>query len=171
MMETETFERFPLRIVLLSVGVALAIYALGASLLGQLHGLLAAAYLLYACGVEVSVMRGSCIHCYYYGKRCGLGKGWLCARLFRQGDPARFAQRTASWRDLLPDMLILLFPLAGGVVLLLQAFSWLWVVLLLALVALSLGGNAVVRGSFACKYCKQRELGCPAQALFAGKET
>ena len=40
-----------------------------------------------------------------------------------------------------------------------------------ALVALSFGGNAVVRGSFTCKYCKQQELGCPAQALFAGKET
>ena len=39
-METETCERFPLRIVLLSVGLALAIYALGASLLGQLHPLL-----------------------------------------------------------------------------------------------------------------------------------
>jgi len=170
-METETFERFPLRVVLLSTGLALAICALGAYLLGQLHVLLAVAYLLYALGVELSVTRGSCIHCYYYGKRCGLGKGWLCARLFRRGDPARFAQRTPSWRDLLPDMLILLFPLAGGVVLLLQAFSWPRLALLLALVALSLGGNAVVRGSFACKYCQQRALGCPAQALFAGKET
>jgi len=38
-----------------------------------------------------------------------------------------------------------------------------------ALVMLSFVGNAVIRGSFACKYCRQREIGCPASRLFAGK--
>jgi hypothetical protein len=28
------------------------------------------------------------------------------------------------------------------------------------------GGNAVRRGSFACKYCKQREIGCPTEKVF-----
>jgi hypothetical protein len=45
-------------------------------------------------------------------------------------------------------------------------FTWLVVVMLAILVVLSLGGNAVVRGSFACKYCKQRQIGCPAEKLF-----
>ena len=38
--------------------------------------------------------------------------------------------------------------------------------LLLALTALSTAGNAVIRGSFACKYGKQRLVGCPAEQLF-----
>jgi hypothetical protein len=56
-------------------------------------------------------------------------------------------------------------------VLLVQDWSWAWIVLLLALALLSFGGNAIVRGAFACKYCQQRVLGCPAQALFGGKQT
>jgi hypothetical protein len=39
---------------------------------------------------------------------------------------------------------------------------------LAVLIALSFVGNAVLRGSFACKYCKQREIGCPAEKLFGG---
>jgi hypothetical protein len=41
-------------------------------------------------------------------------------------------------------------------------------VLLVVLVFLSLAGNAIIRGSFACKYCRQREIGCPAEKLFSG---
>jgi hypothetical protein len=37
---------------------------------------------------------------------------------------------------------------------------------------LSMGGNAMLRGSLACKYCKQKELGCKAEQLFnKGKKT
>jgi hypothetical protein len=28
----------------------------------------------------------------------------------------------------------------------------------------------MIRGSIACKYCKQRELGCPAEQMFAKKK-
>jgi hypothetical protein len=31
-------------------------------------------------------------------------------------------------------------------------------------------GNGLVRGSLACKYCKQREIGCPAEQLFNKKK-
>jgi hypothetical protein len=29
-------------------------------------------------------------------------------------------------------------------------------------------GNFLVRTSYACKYCKQQEIGCPAEKLFQG---
>ena len=38
------------------------------------------------------------------------------------------------------------------------------VVLIILLTTL---GNAIVRGSLACKHCMQRELGCPAEKLFS----
>ena len=170
-METKSYEHFPAKIVLLSNGVAILIYALGAYILGQLGILFAIAYLLYCLWMEAGVLRKSCAHCYYYGKVCGFGKGKLCSWLLRKGDPQRFLEREASWREILPDSLVLVFPLIGGVVLLMKELSWTPVVMLVLLVFLSLGGNAVVRGSFACKHCKQREIGCPAQQLFSREKT
>jgi hypothetical protein len=67
---------------------------------------------------------------------------------------------------MLPDFLVLLWPVLGGFILLVQNFSWLLLGMLVLLIALSLSGNAIVRGSFTCKYCRQKELGCPAARLF-----
>ena len=166
-METELYEAFPLRVVALSTGVALAIYALGAYLLHKLWVPLVPLYLLYGLWLEESVLRSSCVHCYYYGKVCGLGKGKLCSLIFQKGDPADFAAREVSWQQIVPDMMVLISPLIAGVVLLIRRFAWLTLATMVLLTALSLVGNAVVRGSFVCKHCKQRELGCPAQRLLA----
>jgi hypothetical protein len=169
-METSTYENFPAQIVLLSNTVALVIYALGAYILGRAGIFFVLLYLLYCLWVESNVLRKSCVHCYYYGKICAFGKGKLCSWLLRKGDPQRFIEREVSWREIVPDMMVLIFPLIGGIVLLIKDFSWLLMVLLALVVVLSFGGNAIVRGSFACKHCKQRELGCPAQQLFDGKK-
>jgi hypothetical protein len=42
--------------------------------------------------------------------------------------------------------------------------------MLTIVVDLYLGGNAVVRGTFACNYCKQKEIGCTAEKLFRKEE-
>jgi hypothetical protein len=169
-MEARPYERFPTWIVLVSSGVSIAIYALGAAILGGLSIYVSVLYVLYCAWVEAGVLRGSCVHCYYYGKLCGLGKGKLCAWLFRKGDPQRFVERSVSWRDVVPDMLVLAFPVAGGIILLVRQFAWPVLAMLVVLAVLSLAGNALIRGSLTCKYCKQRELGCPAQTLFGGQE-
>lgn len=169
-MQSKPYENFPASIVLSSNAVALSIYALGAYVLWGLGILFPILYLLYCLWCEINVLRKSCVHCYYYGKVCGLGKGKLCSWLFRRGDPPSFVERQVSWREIAPDMLVLIFPLVGGIVLLIQSFTWLLLTMLVVLVVLSLGGNAIVRGSFACKYCKQREIGCPAEKLFSGKQ-
>jgi hypothetical protein len=39
-------------------------------------------------------------------------------------------------------------------------------VLVVALIFLGFAGNAYVRSRLACRYCTQREIGCPAQKLF-----
>jgi hypothetical protein len=166
-MEARLYENYPARIVLLSSGVAISIYALGAYVLGGWGIAFSLLYLLYCGWFEVGVLRKSCVHCYYYGKVCGLGKGKLCSWLFQPGDPQRFIEREVVWRDIVPDMMVLVFPMVGGIALLIKDFTWTLTVVLLALALISMGGNAVVRGSFACKHCKQRELGCPAQELFS----
>jgi hypothetical protein len=88
---------------------------------------------------------------------------------FKKGNPESFIEKEIAWKDLIPDFLILIFPLVGGIIVLIRDFNWLILVLMVILVMLSMGGNALIRGSFACKYCKQKELGCPAEQLFSKK--
>ncbi|MHC4519268.1 MAG: hypothetical protein ACYTAS_11810 [Planctomycetota bacterium] len=165
--ESTCYERFPWSIVLLANFVALSIYAIGTFLLWGLGAWWGVLYLLYCVWMEWRLLSKSCVDCYYYGKVCGFGKGKLCAVFFKQGDPEKFTEGSFSWFDLIPDFGVLVFPVVGGVVLLVGGFSWVTLALLVVLIVLGLGGNAVVRGSFACKYCKQREIGCPAEKLFS----
>jgi len=166
--ECRTYEQFPLPMVAISVLVTLMIYAIGAWILAGHGPVVAAAYLFYCACFELWVMKQSCANCWYYGKVCGLGRGKVCAYLFPQGDPGMFSCRTITWPMLIPDMLIMLLPLLGGAILLFRSFTWSVASGMVLLLALTFGGNAFVRSQIACKYCKQREIGCPAEKLFSG---
>jgi hypothetical protein len=165
----KTYENFPFSMVLVAVLVNVSIYALGVAILSGFGNIVAALYLLYCLGVEIHVMKMSCVDCYYYGKWCAFGRGKVAPLLFKQGDPKRFTSKCMSWKELLPDIFVLLIPLVGGIALLIQGFSWIMAMMLVALLALSFGGNYIVRSRIACKYCRQRELGCPAEQFF-GKQ-
>ena len=161
------YENFPFSMVLFAVLVTVSIYALGVVILSGFGTIIVALYLLYCLGNEIHVMKMSCVDCYYYGKWCALGRGKAAPLFFKQGDPKRFTSKCVSWKELLPDILVLLIPLVGGIALLIRGFSWSTTMMLVALVALSFGGNSIVRSRIACKYCKQRELGCPAEQFFS----
>lgn len=124
------------------------------------------AFLAYCLIIEFRVMTKSCVNCYYYGKVCFSGLGRVSSLLFKRGSLHGFSERKITWVDILPDFLISIIPIFGGVILLLISFSWLILILMIFILLLTTVGNSVVRGSFACKYCKQREIGCPAQKLF-----
>lgn len=170
MERTRSFENFPIWMVISCSFVSVAIVAIGAAILAGFTIWLTIPYLVYWLWMEIRVLKRSCVNCAYYGKVCGFGKGKLCALLFKKGDPEKFAEATVSWSDVLPDFLVFVFPIIGGIVSLVRDFSWPVLILLVALVFLSFVGNAVIRGSFACKYCRQREIGCPAARLFAGEK-
>jgi hypothetical protein len=169
-MKSENYERFPLRIVVVCNLVSWAIYAIGIYILARLSIWLAIPYLFFVLWLEVRLLRTGCVDCAYYGKTCAFGKGRLCALAFEQGDPQRFAQREASWAEMLPDLLVPILPLIGGIAPLV-ACSWDWLIagLLILLIVLASVGTGFVRGSLACRYCEQRELGCPAYELFGGR--
>ncbi len=166
-METiRTFEKFPIRLVAIAVLVNVSIYTSGAFILSGFGSIMTAVYILFCIGNEVHVMKTSCVDCWYYGKWCALGRGKLAPLFFKRGDPQRFNRKSISWKDLLPDMLVTVFPLVGGISLLIKDFSW-WIVLaLILLLALTFQGNYLVRTRIACAFCKQRELGCPAEQFF-----
>lgn len=166
MQDSESYENFPVGIVLLANAFGVTIYAIGAYVMARCGIWWVVLYLLYCAWIEARLLRGSCVNCHYYGKLCAFGKGKLCSLLFKKGDPQKFSEGQIRWVDLVPDFLVSIIPLIAGIVLLIMSFSWLILALLIVLVGLSSAGNAFVRGSYACKYCKQRELGCPAEKLF-----
>lgn len=162
----KTYEHFPGWVVLMSTMLSLFVYATGAFIVSKLNLFLMAVYIAYCVWLEFKILRRSCVGCYYYGKVCGFGKGVLCSLLFKKGDPGSFAAKQVSWVDMLPDFMVFIIPIIAGIRLLIREFSWLIIILMIVLLILSFAGNAVVRGRVACKYCKQRELGCPADKLF-----
>jgi len=160
------YDNYPAWIILVCNLVPVSIYVIGAVILAGFSPWVSVVYLLFCLWLEVRVLRKSCVNCFYYGKNCGTGKGRLCALLFKQGDPQRFAAKEATWKEVLPDFLVSLLPLLGGIVLSILDFTWLRIILLVLLMALASVGTAAIRGNLLCKYCEQGRLGCPAAKLF-----
>ena len=169
MRNEKIYDNFPVWIPLLSIVLSLSIYVTGFYIFLQLGILFSVLYALFCLWIEMKILRLSCVNCFYYGKNCGLGKGKVCALLFKKGNPGKFTEKEISWKDLIPDFMVLILPLVGGIVVLIRDFTWLVLGLMVILVVLSTAGNALVRGSLACKFCKQRETGCPAERLFNKK--
>jgi hypothetical protein len=87
-------------------------------------------------------------------------------RFFKPGDPSKFCAKQTTWKDMLPDLLISLAPLLIAIVLMIIEFDLLLLFAALIILASTTLGNGYIRGTLTCKYCKQRELGCPAEKLF-----
>jgi hypothetical protein len=68
---------------------------------------------------------------------------------------------------MIPDLLVTLVPLIIGIILLIIKFDFILLFAAILLVVLTTSGNGFIRGSLTCKYCKQREIGCPAEKLFS----
>ena len=168
-MEPEkTFENYPKKIVAASNLLSLAMYAIGAYLMLGFGILAVALYLLLCLYLELRVL-SHCRDCYYYGKACFSGKGKLCSKLLKRGDPKRFSAMKLTMRDLIPDFSVVIIPAVCGALLLIRSFDWLILGLVILIVLLGTAGTGMVRGSLACKHCRQRELGCPACELFGKK--
>jgi len=169
MSEPRTYDRYPGCIVVSSNLVSLAIIAIGAYVLASLWIWLLVPYLLYCLWLEYRLLKTACINCTYFGEACAFGKGKLCSMMFAPGDPQRFGNRESSWLAVVPDFLVSILPSFGGIVLLVvEGWDWVVVGLLILLVALAFGVTPAVRGSMACRYCKQRLIACPAYELFGG---
>ncbi|MBU1940708.1 MAG: hypothetical protein KKC68_02935 [Candidatus Thermoplasmatota archaeon] len=160
------YENYPIRIPLLAILISIISYSIGAVILSEFGITVVIIYLAYCVGIELLVIFRSCKDCYYYGKICGLGKGKIAPIFVKQGNSNKFKEKKISWYDLIPDFLVAIIPVIGGIILLLYNFSFLLLGLIILLSILFFGGTAYIRGSFACKYCKQKEIGCPADKIF-----
>ena len=161
------YDEYPRWIVFLSNAVQMAVVLVGALIIGRLGGWWLLLYLALVAFLEFRLLTRSCVNCFYYGKRCAFGKGKLCAALFRKGDPDSFRSDAITWKDLLPDFLVSLIPMTAGIALSFLRFSWSLVYLVIALFLLAFPATGFIRSLLACRFCRQRELGCPAEQLFS----
>lgn len=166
MEQQKFYDSYPIWIVIISNLVSLSTYSIGGFIIYQIGFLWLAFYILYILIFEARLLKGHCVDCYYFRKTCAFGKGRLSSLFFKRGDQARFCQKNITWKDIVPDFLISIIPIIVGVVILILNFNWLILFLTVLLFILGFLGNSLVRGQLSCKYCKQRELGCPAQKLF-----
>ena len=169
MKNTKTLERYPAWVVLVSTVLSVLIYAIGVYIVSKLNPFLMILFIGYCIWLEFKVIRKSCVSCYYYGKVCAFGKGVLCSLFFKRGDPRMFVEREVTWMEMLPDFMVFVIPIIAGIRVLIREFNLITLILMIVLLRLSFAGNAIVRGQVACRYCKQRELGCPADKLFNKK--
>jgi hypothetical protein len=166
MQEPVCKENYPLWMVFIANLLSLLIYGIGAFIL-YLSGIIwAIVYVIFIIIFEFRLISRHCTHCYYYGKTCAFGKGRLSSLVFPRGNPEKFSRMEITWKDIVPDFLTFIIPVLAGVLLLVREFSWTILTLTVALLLLGFAGNALVRVRLACRYCKQREIGCPAERLF-----
>ena len=162
-------ENYPATIVIVSNLVPLVIWITGAFILSLIGLPWALLYLLFVVVLEVRLVSGHCRDCYYFGKTCAFGKGRISALFFRKGNQERCSQIALTWKDIVPDFLVFLVPVMAGIALLALEFSLTILLSVIVLLLLGFAGNAFVRGHLACRFCKQRDLGCPAERLFDPK--
>ncbi|MDD1657271.1 MAG: hypothetical protein LUQ41_02290 [Methanomicrobiales archaeon] len=159
-------DPYPLSAVIVSNAVSISTYAIGAYLMFRAGIFWMFLYVAFVVALEIRLLKYHCVDCTYYGKVCAFGKGKISAFFFPRGDPGRFCGRKITWIDILPDFLVSLVPMGAGILLLTWRFDWVILILVIILFLLGFVGNGLVRGLIACRFCRQRELGCPAEQLF-----
>lgn len=166
-METDKkYENYPVWVVILSNFVSLAIYGLGFLIIFRVGLIFSFFYLFYILILEIRLIRNHCTNCYYWGKTCGFGKGNISSWVFKKGDITKFCIKDMTWKDMIPDILVSLLPVSIGIILLFLKFDFILLCALIILLLLMTTGTGFIRGKLTCRYCKQRELGCPAYLLF-----
>ena len=168
--KSKRFENFPLWIPLIAILISLVCYGIGVLILSRFGIIFALFYIIYCIIIELLVIFRSCKNCWYYGKICGLGKGKIAPLFVKKGDTKIFTDRDISIVHLIPDFLVVIIPLLGGIIMLILDFSFVLLGLLIILAIVFFSGTALMRGTFACKYCKQKDIGCPADDLFNKKK-
>lgn len=89
--------------------------------------------------------------------------------LFKRDDPKRFCEKQVTWKNLMPQILVTLIPVAAGIYLLIQSFSWTILILTLTPVLIWFFGNPIIFGKLVCPHCKQGRICCPANEFFGKK--
>lgn len=170
MKPVRSYEQYPWGIIALSNTVTLITYAAGIFIMFRWHWIAGTAFAIYLAFLEFRLIKKHCVNCYYYGRYCAFGRGRISSWFFRKGEPDQFCHMHLTWKSLIPDLLTVLIPVITGIMLMILHFDLCILIAVIALIFLATYGNNLIRGTFSCRYCRQKELGCPAQELFSKKQ-
>ena len=165
MPEFEKIEGFPKNIVITCILFSLIIYLLGAYILTRFGYIAAIIYLLYGLIIEIYVISRSYGSCYYFGKIYAFSTGWPKSQLTKKNDLKQHVKTSITCWGIIPEILIVIFPLISGIHRLIINFSWFCLGLLILFFILYFIGVRIIRKYIICRYCKQRGINCPLERL------
>ena len=156
------YDEFPISTVVYNGVTAGGMLALGVVISVQFGLGVLIGYVLLLLIATVGILAAACARCEsYYGHRCGLGLGKIVSVLFKQKQTDLYLRTPMQFVYVGLLLVGLVWPIAGGVVLLAQDFGVWRLVQLVATVVLLLA-LGVPHPKLVCSHCKQGECGaCP----------
>ena len=163
------YENYPLSTVLTVILLFLLVYTAGAFVMFTLHWVTGVLFIIFILVLEFSIYKEACVGCYYYGKRCGFGRGLIAPMFFKKGSAKAF-EKDFTWKDFIPQTILVAVPVLVGVALMVSrgfmipiliaiiypVFNWFVV-------------NPILFGKLTCPHCKQGTICCPALKFFGTK--
>jgi hypothetical protein len=166
----QAFESYPLWILIITNVLNLAVCVAGSYIMFRLSLITGFLFIAYLVVLEFYLYREACPHCFYYGRLCAFGRGVLAALFFKRGDPKKFCERELSYKDFIPQLLVVLVPLTVGIALLVsRGFDILVLIAMTYPIFSWFALNPLIYGRLACKHCRQGSICCPALDFFIKK--
>lgn len=164
------YENYPLWIVLVIILLFLLVYIAGAYIMFTLHWITGVLFIAYLVILELSVYREGCKHCFYYGKRCAFGRGIIARVFVNKGDPKKFCEKEFTFKDFVPQILVVTIPIIVGIALLISRGFNVWILIAVLYPVFNwFVVNPIIYGKLACPHCKQGTICCPALKFFSKK--
>jgi hypothetical protein len=156
------YDEFPVSTVIYSLSAAAGVMALGATVSVQFGLWVLIGYVLLLLVAVVGILATACARCEsYYGRRCGLGLGKIVSVFFKQKQTDLYLLTPMQFVYIGLLLVGLVWPVVGGVVLLVQGSSA-WRPVQLAAAAVLLLAFGVLHPKLVCSHCRQGECGaCP----------
>ncbi|MBN1815677.1 MAG: hypothetical protein JXA14_27835 [Anaerolineae bacterium] len=162
----KSYDKFPLSTVVYNAVTLGGALIVGASIVAQFGSGWLTGYLLLLLFTMGGVLASVCARCGYYGRRCGLGLGKVATLVAKKGQEDEYLRTPFQLLVALLLVLLMVLPVAGGVILLVNGSSaWRWIQLA-TVVGLLLAG-IVPHPQLVCGHCRQGECGaCPVGKRF-----
>jgi hypothetical protein len=161
------YDEFPISKVIYNCVAVGGVMALGAAVAAQFGMGALIGYVSLLLVTVVGILATVCARCAsYYGHRCGLGLGKVVPLFFKQGRADLYFRTPMQFVYVGLLLVGLVWPVVGGVVLLVQGFSA-WRLAQLVAAAVLLLTFGVPHPKLVCSHCKQGECGaCPVGRRF-----
>jgi hypothetical protein len=161
------YDEFPISTVVYNCVMVAGVMVLGAVVAVQFGVGVLIGYVLLLLIATIGILATTCARCEsYYGHRCGLGLGKVVSLLFRRKRTDLYLRTPMQFVYMGLLLVGLIWPVVGGVVLLVQGFSA-WRLVQLAAAAVLLLAFGVPHPKLVCSHCRQGECGaCPAGKIF-----